>query len=54
MTLSQYCDEFGLDLNEAITALNQAEVKADRRMTLREIADAAGLHPSEVRQLLVP
>ena len=52
MTLSHYCDEFNLDLDEVLSTLNQAEVKADGRMTLRDIADAAGMHPSDIRQLL--
>ena len=52
MTLKQYCDEFGLELDDVVSALERSGVKATRRMTIREIADATGLHPSEIRQYL--
>jgi hypothetical protein len=52
MTLSQYCDQAGLDLAKSIEKLQAAGLKASGEMTIREIADSANLHPSEVRGLL--
>ncbi len=52
MTLKQYCAENGLDLNVAMEKLNQAGLEPAAEMTIRGIADAAGIHPSEVRGLL--
>ncbi len=52
MTLRQYCDQAGLDLGKSIEKLQAAGLKAASDMTLREIADLANRHPSEVRDLL--
>lgn len=52
MTLEQYCADAGLDVDAAIEKLRVAGVAATRTMTIREIADAAGVHPSAIRTLL--
>ena len=52
MTLEQYCTDAGIDADVAIEKLRTAGVTATRTTTIREIADAAGLHPSAVRGLL--
>lgn len=52
MTLKAYCAEAQLNLAHAIDKLRQAGLNATGEMTIRDIADAAGLHPSEVRSLL--
>jgi hypothetical protein len=52
MTLKQYCAENGLDLHVAVEKLGKAGFKPSEEMTLRGIAEAAGIHPSEVRKLL--
>lgn len=52
MTVSQYCDEIGLDEATALQSLRAAGFKASADTTMREIADAAGVHPSEVRRIL--
>ena len=52
MTLRQYCGEVGLDLDKAVEKLRAAGLEATGEMTMRQIADAGGLHPSEVRRLL--
>jgi hypothetical protein len=54
MTVSQYCDEAGLDKATALQRLQAAGFKASAETTMREIADAAGVHPSEVRSILEP
>jgi hypothetical protein len=52
MTLKQYCAQNGLDLSVAMEKLRRAGLSPSEEMTLRAIADAAGIHPSDVRQLL--
>jgi hypothetical protein len=52
MTLRQYCTQTGLDLGKSIEKLQKAGLSATAEMTIREIADSKGLHPSEVRGLL--
>jgi len=54
MTLSQYCNEMGLDKNTVLKKLQDAGFKASHEMTVREIADTAGVHPSEIRTVLGP
>ncbi|MFX0200955.1 MAG: DUF4405 domain-containing protein [Candidatus Hodarchaeota archaeon] len=54
MTLKSYCEQTGLDLNEAVKKLQNAGLKAGPEMTIRSIADTAGVHPSEIRNLLEP
>jgi hypothetical protein len=52
MTLEQYCTRAGLDLDRAVEKLRKDGLQAAAQMTIREIADSGGLHPSEVRALL--
>ena len=54
MTLKEYCNEMGLDVNTAVKRLKDAGFKADPDMTIRAIADIAGTHPSEIRTLIEP
>ncbi len=52
MTLKQYCAESGLDLDAAMDKLRKGGLQLSEEMTLREIADMGGVHPSEIRLLL--
>lgn len=52
MTLKEYCSQMGLDVNTAVKKLQDAGFKASSDMTIRVIADTAGVHPSEIRTLL--
>ena len=52
MSLRQYCAESGLDLDAAMEKLRKAGLDPSEEMTLREIADTGGIHPSELRVLL--
>jgi len=52
MTLSSYCNQMGLDVNEAMKKLQNSGFTASSDMTIRRIADGMGVHPSEVRTLL--
>jgi hypothetical protein len=54
MTLKQYCEETGQDLNTAMKKLQDAGIKAGPNMTIRGIADSAGKHPSEIRAIIEP
>jgi hypothetical protein len=52
MTLEQYCDSDGLEVESALKALRAEGLKASASMTLREVADQASMHPREVRELI--
>ena len=52
MTLKEYCGRVGLDVNTAVKKLQDAGFKADPDMTIRGVADTAGVHPSKIRTLL--
>ncbi|MBN1972041.1 MAG: DUF4405 domain-containing protein [Sedimentisphaerales bacterium] len=52
MTLKQYCEQINLDVDEAVKILNDAGFTIKPEMTIREIADSKGAHPSEIRTLL--
>jgi hypothetical protein len=54
MTLRQYCEEISLDVKAAVKKLDDAGFKAGPDMTIRDIADSAGRHPSEIRMVLEP
>ena len=43
-----------LDLSQACAVLEQAGVRVDAEMTLRQIASLVQVHPSGVRQMLGP
>jgi len=52
MTLKDYCSQTGFDVNTAVKKLQDAGFKAGPDMTIRGIADTAGVHPSQIRILL--
>ncbi len=52
MMLKQYCEQMNLDVDEAVKKLKDAGFTAKPGMTVREIADSAGVHPSEIRKVL--
>ncbi|MGB2809164.1 MAG: DUF4405 domain-containing protein [Sedimentisphaerales bacterium] len=54
MTMKQYCEQMGLDVNTAVKKLQDAGFKAGPDMTIRGIADSAGGHPSEIRAVIDP
>jgi hypothetical protein len=54
MTLKVYCDQMGLDVHKAVKQLQDSGFKAGPDMTIRSIADTAGVHPSQIRSLLEP
>ncbi|MBA7701774.1 hypothetical protein ES703_110520 [subsurface metagenome] len=54
MTLKEYCNQMGLDVNMAVQKLQDAGFKASPDMTIRGIAETAGVHPSQIRTLLEP
>jgi len=51
-TLRQYCTEQGVELSWAISRLQSKGFTARETMTLRQIADSAGVHPRELRSIL--
>ncbi len=51
-TLGQFCAEQGIELSWAISRLQSKGFTAKQTMTMREIADSAGVHPRELRTLL--
>ena len=53
-TLRQFCSDEGLDLSWAISRLQSQGLVVRDAMTLREIADLAGVHPRELRIVLQP
>ncbi|MBN1804222.1 MAG: DUF4405 domain-containing protein [Sedimentisphaerales bacterium] len=52
LTLKQYCEQAGLDVDTAVRKLNDSGYKASPNMTIRAIADSAGVHPSQVRAVI--
>lgn len=52
MTLKQYCDHAGLDVDAAVRKLKDSGYKASPETTMRAIADSAGVHPSQVRAVI--
>jgi hypothetical protein len=52
MTVKEYCESTGTDLDAALEKLRQAGLQPTESTTFRELADAAGQHPSQIRQLL--
>jgi len=52
MTLQQYCDQTGLDVDVAVQKLEAVGIQASARMVLRDIANSSKRHPSEIRKLL--
>ncbi|MBN1816486.1 MAG: DUF4405 domain-containing protein, partial [Sedimentisphaerales bacterium] len=54
MTLQEYCGQANLDVEAVVQKLKNAGFQATPDMTIRAIADNAGVHPSEVRNVLEP
>ncbi len=52
MSLADYCEAMNLDPAEARSILEQAGMSVDVQMTLRAIANAGQVHPSDIRRLL--
>lgn len=52
MTLEQVCAQQGHGLEGAIKTLKDWGIEANGQMTLRQIADAAGITPREVSEVL--
>lgn len=52
MTLSEFCQNEGVELTWAILRLRNEGLAAEGTMTTREIADGAGVHPRELRDIL--
>ena len=52
MTLGELCQSEGVELTWAIARLQNMGFFASDRMTIRQIADGAGMHPSELRGVL--
>ena len=52
MTLRQFCSDEGIDLTWAIMRLRNEGFTAEDTMTMRQIADGAGVHPRELRDIL--
>jgi hypothetical protein len=48
-TLRQFCSDEGISLSWAISHLRNKGLVVRDAMTVREIADAAGVHPREMR-----
>ena len=54
ITLKQYCAQGGMDVAKAIRMLKDAGYEAGPDMTMRAIADNAGVHPSQIRTVFEP
>ncbi len=52
LTLQQYCDQEGLDVQTALERLRQAGLEAKPTMLIRDIATKGNLHPSAIRDIL--
>jgi hypothetical protein len=52
MTLKQYCRQMNLDLDTAVKKLKEAGFAVSTDMTIRDIADSTGAHPSEILNIL--
>lgn len=52
LTLRQYCEQQGLDLEKTVQKLHGKGFKAEPDMTVREIAATGGVHPSVMRDIL--
>lgn len=52
MTLGEVCQQAGLDPDKAVGILKEQGITAEPDMTMRQIADQHGLHPSRLREML--
>jgi len=53
-TLRQFCSDEGIELSWAVSHLKDQGLTVRETMTMRQIADAAGVHPSALRTRLAP
>jgi len=51
-TLRQFCKDEGIELSWAISRLRNEGFTVRETMTMREIADSAGMHPRQLRSIL--
>jgi len=51
-TLRQFCADEGIELSWAVSRLRNEGFTVREAMTMREIADSAGVHPRELRSVL--
>lgn len=54
LTLRQVCEQNGLDPAQAVQRLHVEGITAEPEMTMRQIADLHDLHPSQLREILLP
>jgi hypothetical protein len=54
LTLRQYCEQQGQDLEKTVQKLREKGFQAEPDMTVREIAATGGVHPSAMRDILAP
>jgi len=52
LTLKQYCEQTGLDVDTAVQRLKNKGYQAEPETTIRAIADSAGVQPSQVRAII--
>jgi len=52
MTIRRYCEQMGMNETRALQNLQDAGFGASADTTLREIADTAGVHPSQIRRII--
>jgi hypothetical protein len=52
LTLRQYCQQQGLDLEKTMQKLREKGFSSQPDMTVREIAATGGVHPSAMRDIL--
>ena len=52
LTLRQYCEQQNLDSEQIVQELRENGFQAELDMTMREIADTGGMHPSAMRDIL--
>ena len=52
LTLKQYCQTNNLDIEPALEKLMAAGAIVNENMSMREIADQLGVHPSEIKTII--
>jgi hypothetical protein len=52
LTLRQYCDRVELDISKAAEKLRDKDIQAEPDMLLRDIAHTAGVHASDIQDIL--
>jgi len=52
MTLKQYCEQMDLDLDTSVKKLKEAGFTVNADLTIRDIADSTGTHPSDILNIL--